>query len=293
MVKHGMTPATAIQAATVNAAEPARPRRCRLARAGQARRPDRGRRRPARRRDGAEARAVRDEGRPRVRRGGGLTGHPAATGRRRATGHVRAAAAVFGRVRAQQGADPRRAATLPRPTRRAWCSKSARARASTPCTSRGNLPQLSWQPTDQAEHLAALTARVGVEGPCNLLPPLELDVADSALALRRRLGRRGLQREHAAHHGLAARAGVLPRRRARAASRGPADRLRALPLFGASTPRTATTRSTTRCAAAIPRAASAISSPSTRSRAPRVSRLVDDVAMPANNQTLVWRKAAA
>ena len=42
-----------------------------------------------------------------------------------------------------------------------------------------NLPQLSWQPTDQGEHLAALTARVGVEGPCNLLPPLELDVAAS------------------------------------------------------------------------------------------------------------------
>jgi SAM-dependent methyltransferase len=39
-----------------------------------------------------------------------------------------------------------------------------------------HLPQLSWQPTDLAEHLAALTTRVGVEGPCNLLPPLELDV---------------------------------------------------------------------------------------------------------------------
>ena len=40
-----------------------------------------------------------------------------------------------------------------------------------------HLPQLSWQPSDQGEHLSALTARVGVEGPCNLLPPLELDVA--------------------------------------------------------------------------------------------------------------------
>ena len=38
------------------------------------------------------------------------------------------------------------------------------------------LRQLTWQPTDQAEHIAALTARVGVEGPCNVLPPLELDV---------------------------------------------------------------------------------------------------------------------
>jgi SAM-dependent methyltransferase len=39
-----------------------------------------------------------------------------------------------------------------------------------------HLPRLTWQPTDQGEHVAMLTARVGVEGPCNLLPPLELDV---------------------------------------------------------------------------------------------------------------------
>lgn len=39
-----------------------------------------------------------------------------------------------------------------------------------------HLPQLSWQPSDQGEHLSALTTRVGVEGPCNLLPPIELDV---------------------------------------------------------------------------------------------------------------------
>jgi SAM-dependent methyltransferase len=42
------------------------------------------------------------------------------------------------------------------------------------------LPQLIWQPTDQAEHLADLTTRVGVEGPCNLLAPLELDVTQHA-----------------------------------------------------------------------------------------------------------------
>jgi SAM-dependent methyltransferase len=39
-----------------------------------------------------------------------------------------------------------------------------------------HLPQLSWQPTELGEGLAGLTARVSVEGPCNLLPPLELDV---------------------------------------------------------------------------------------------------------------------
>lgn len=39
-----------------------------------------------------------------------------------------------------------------------------------------HLPRLSWQPTEQLEHLAALTARIEVEGSCNLLAPLELDV---------------------------------------------------------------------------------------------------------------------
>ena len=39
-----------------------------------------------------------------------------------------------------------------------------------------HLQQLSWQPTETPGNLAGLNARVGVEGPCNLLPPLELDV---------------------------------------------------------------------------------------------------------------------
>jgi len=39
-----------------------------------------------------------------------------------------------------------------------------------------HLPQLSWQPTEQLENLSALTARIEVEGSCNLLAPLELDV---------------------------------------------------------------------------------------------------------------------
>lgn len=40
-----------------------------------------------------------------------------------------------------------------------------------------NLPHLSWQPTEQFDNLAALAARIAVEGPCNLLAPAELDVA--------------------------------------------------------------------------------------------------------------------
>lgn len=43
-----------------------------------------------------------------------------------------------------------------------------------------HLPQLSWQPTEQLENLAALAARVSLEGSSNLLPPLELEVTQAA-----------------------------------------------------------------------------------------------------------------
>jgi SAM-dependent methyltransferase len=38
------------------------------------------------------------------------------------------------------------------------------------------LPHLQWQPTDRAEHLPGLAARVAAEGPPNLASPVELDV---------------------------------------------------------------------------------------------------------------------
>jgi SAM-dependent methyltransferase len=44
------------------------------------------------------------------------------------------------------------------------------------------LPQLGWQPTEQPENLAALAARVSLEGSCNLLAPLELDVGQATWA---------------------------------------------------------------------------------------------------------------
>jgi len=40
-----------------------------------------------------------------------------------------------------------------------------------------NLPHLTWQPTDRAENLPWLAARIAQEGPANLRQPLELDVA--------------------------------------------------------------------------------------------------------------------
>jgi hypothetical protein len=39
------------------------------------------------------------------------------------------------------------------------------------------LPHLTWQPTDRAEYLGGLRARLAEEGPANVRPPLELDVA--------------------------------------------------------------------------------------------------------------------
>jgi SAM-dependent methyltransferase len=41
------------------------------------------------------------------------------------------------------------------------------------------LPALSWQPTERLEQLATLAARIEVEGPPNLLPPVELDVGQA------------------------------------------------------------------------------------------------------------------
>ncbi|NJD31148.1 MAG: DUF938 domain-containing protein [Gammaproteobacteria bacterium] len=39
-----------------------------------------------------------------------------------------------------------------------------------------HLAGLAWQPTDRAEYLPGLAARIAEEGSANLLPPLELDV---------------------------------------------------------------------------------------------------------------------
>jgi len=39
-----------------------------------------------------------------------------------------------------------------------------------------HLPHVEWQPTDRAEYLPGLRARIAAEGPPNLVPPVELDV---------------------------------------------------------------------------------------------------------------------
>ena len=43
-----------------------------------------------------------------------------------------------------------------------------------------HLTHLAWQPTDRAEYLAGLAARVAAEGPANLRAPFEFDVARPA-----------------------------------------------------------------------------------------------------------------
>jgi SAM-dependent methyltransferase len=42
------------------------------------------------------------------------------------------------------------------------------------------LPHLDWQPTDRAEYLAVLAARIALEGPPNLRSPVALDVSSPA-----------------------------------------------------------------------------------------------------------------
>jgi SAM-dependent methyltransferase len=42
-----------------------------------------------------------------------------------------------------------------------------------------HLPHLQWQPTDRADYLPGLAARIAAEGPPNLAAPVELDVMQS------------------------------------------------------------------------------------------------------------------
>lgn len=43
-----------------------------------------------------------------------------------------------------------------------------------------HLPHLAWQPTDRAEHLPGLAARIALEGGDNLRSPVELDVTQAS-----------------------------------------------------------------------------------------------------------------
>lgn len=155
-----------------------------------------------------------------------------------------------------------------------------------------HLPQLTWQPTDQAEELAALNARVGIGGPCNLLPALELDVAD----------RRWPCDSDSVDAVFSANTlHIMDWKHVQAFFRGVGRVLRPEGLLIVYGPFRYSGQYTSHSNHAFDDAL--------RRRDPasgirdfeavdalanaQALTLVEDVAMPANNQTLVWRKAAA
>jgi SAM-dependent methyltransferase len=155
-----------------------------------------------------------------------------------------------------------------------------------------SLPHLSWQPTERLEHLAALAARVEVAGSCNLLAPVELDVeqgawpcdADSVDAV---------YSANTLH--------IVSWPQVQALFRGVGRVLRDEGLLIVYGP--------FRYGGQFTSHSNAVFDEALRSRDPLSGirdfeavdalaaaqglRLVEDCAMPANNQTLVWRRAGA
>ena len=113
--------------------------------------------------------------------------------------------------------------------------------------------------------------------------------------------RRGIHRQHPAHHGLGRRAGAVSRHRH--SSRRPPSRVRGAPcaccactdlsVTAAVIRATATSPSIAFCSIAIHSAAFGISRRSTPWLGPQGLNLQADHALPANNQLLVWHTAAA
>ena len=155
-----------------------------------------------------------------------------------------------------------------------------------------HLPQLTWQPTDQAEELATLTARVGFEGPCNLLPPLELDVAD----------RRWPCDSDSVDAVFSANTlHIMDWKHVQALFRGVGRVLRPEGLLIVYGPFRYSGQYTSHSNHAFddvlrrrdPASGIRDFEAVDALAAAQALALVEDVAMPANNQTLVWRKASA
>ena len=169
----------------------------------------------------------------------------------------------------------------------ATCWKSAAAPASTRCISPRALPHLRWQTSDVAANLPRHPPVAGRRGAA--------EHAGAAGARRQRACagralRRGLQRQHAAHHELARGHAVLRGTRPAAGIGRAAGRLRAVQPRRRRSAAPATRPSMRRCAPPTRAAASATSKRSMRWPDAAGLQLLEDGAMPANNRCIVWRK---
>ena len=152
-----------------------------------------------------------------------------------------------------------------------------------------NLPRLSWQPTERLEHLAALTARIEVEGSCNLLAPFELDVEQGEWPC-------GADSVDAVY--TANTLHIVSWPQVQALFRGVGRVLRDEGLLIVYGPFRYGGQFTSHSNAVFDEALRSSDPPSgirdfeavDALAAAQGLRLVEDCAMPANNQTLVWRR---
>jgi SAM-dependent methyltransferase len=151
------------------------------------------------------------------------------------------------------------------------------------------MPHLTWQPTEQAENLTLLEARISREGPPNLLPPLELDVEQNDWPL-------GADSADAVF--TANTLHILSWTQVQAFFRGVGPLLRDDGLLMIYGPFRYGGQYTSHTNVAFDKSLKAIDPKSGIRDFEAVDALavkhglvlVEDRAMPANNQTLVWRK---
>lgn len=152
------------------------------------------------------------------------------------------------------------------------------------------LPHLTWQPSEVADALPDLAARLSREAPANVAPPIELDLGRRPWPVDGAAGIDGIFSANCVH--------IVAWPRVEDLFAGTGDILAAggtLCLYGPFKYRGAfTTNSNAEFDAWLRRRdpASGIrdfEEVDTLARAQGL-KLIDDVAMPANNQTLVWRR---
>ena len=176
--------------------------------------------------------------------------------------------------------------------RPARCSRSAAAPASTRVHFAAHLPQLVWQPSEVAGAARAARRAHQARRPApTCAAPLALDVRAHALAGAR--GRRGVQRQYAAHHVVGGGRQLLPRRRRGAGAREACCASTARSAIGGRYTSASNARVRRVAAGARPGERHARFRGARRAGArPGAASSRADHAMPANNRTLLWRRAA-